>query len=153
MLPNLAHLRHPEAGRTVWAGARYITPGPSRTVQFHDLPQPVLDSEVTVKTQEGTSVSPAHYTVVPEVPVSNPVMGSYFLSDPAVFQSYFKVRWEDMHGARADLAEGTRRMTPLANPNARGRAAGQAILPYQPYPAATDIYPQFPFSLAGEKVI
>lgn len=152
-MKNLAHLRHPAAGRTIWAGARWITPGPSRTVQFHDLPQHVFSSEVSRKTQEGTSVSPAHYDVPPAVPVQMPLMGSYFLSDPRVFQSYFKVHWEDMHGARANLAEGTRRMTPLPNPNARGRAEGQALIPYHPYPSATELYPAYPTGALEGKVI
>lgn len=151
--PRLAHFRHPEEGESIWDGSRWITPGPSPTVQFHDTPIPVLDSEVTIKTQEGTSVSPAHYTTVPEVPVQNPVMGSYFLSDPVIWQSYFQVRWEHLHGARADLAEGTRKLTPLANPNAPGRAAGQALMPYNPYPAATDIYPSYPFVYGEPKAV
>ena len=143
---KLAFMRHAGSGATIWDGARYITPGPSRTMQLHDTPQNVWDSEITKKTQDGTSVSPAHYDAVPTVPVSQPVMGSYFLSDPLIFQSYFKVRWEDLHGARANLAEGTRSLTPLANPFAPGRAEGQPIQPYNPWPSNSQLSPQYPFT-------
>jgi hypothetical protein len=142
----MAMLRDRSGGASIWAGARYITPLRSRTVQLHDVPTAVFPSEVARKSQEGTSVTPAHYDIPPDVPVQAPVMGSFFLSDPSIFQSYFRVRWEGLFGARANLAEGTRRMTPNANPNARGRAEGQAILPYNPWPSASQINPQYPYT-------
>src|SRR5574337_1187187 len=95
--PRYAHLRDPRFGATIWDGARYITPGPARTMQLHDLPVHVYEPEVARRTQEGTDYTPAYYNMPPTVPVRMPLLGSYFLSDPRPFQSYFKVHWEDMH--------------------------------------------------------
>ena len=143
---RLAHMRDIEGGARIWAGARQITPGPSRTIQLQAMPEETLPSEITRQQQGGSDNTPAHYTVAPEYPTKHPIMSSYFLSDPHVFQSYFKVHWEDMFAASANLKEGARALTPLRNPNARGKAEGQALQQYNPWPSASDLYLAYPGS-------
>lgn len=143
---RLAHVRDPElqsSGRA-WAGARYITPGPSRTFSFYETPTVSVDPEVTRRLRDGNDYQRASYAVPQPAAVRPANIGSYFLSDPVVFQSYFKVHWEDMFGARADLAQGTRKLSPLANPNARGRAEGQPLQDYNPWPSASQLAPLYP---------
>lgn len=141
-----AHLRNPNMGARIWQGARYITPNRSRTVELHNLPQNVLPPEVARQTQLGSDFTAAEYTLPEQYPVRPPRLSSLFVSDPRLFQSYFKVHWEDLLGSRANLEEGTRRMTPLANPVAPGRAEGQAILPYNPFPSASALNPTYPYA-------
>lgn len=146
MHTRLAHLRDPQAmseGRA-WAGARTITPGPARTFQLHNVPEHTLDTEVPSRGTLGTDYTPAVYNSRQPAPVRPANMGSYFLSDQSVFQSYFKVHWEDMFGMSANLKQGTRRLTPLANPNAPGRAEGQALQQFNPWPSASQLSPSYP---------
>jgi hypothetical protein len=141
---RLAHMRDIEGGARIWAGARTITPGPSRSILLLAMPEETLPSEITRRQQLGSQGSPAHYTIAPEYPTKHPVMSSYFLSDPTVFQSYFKVHWEDMFGMSANLEEGARSLHQLPNRNARGRAEGQALQQYNPWPSASDLYAPYP---------
>ena len=144
MRRKLAHFRRPEETSRGWPGdARVITPGPSRTVQFHAIEEIELPYGVPCKLQNGGEGFPAEYAAPVTTPNEHPTFG-YFLSDPAPFQSYFKVHWEDMFGAAANLSQGTRRMSPLANPNAYGRAEGQATMAYNPWPAAGVLYADYP---------
>lgn len=137
-------MRDPRMGATIWDGARYITPNPSRTFQLHSAEEDTLPYGATRQVQRGTDATPAEYVSTPTTPHRAALLGSYFLSDPAVFQSYFKVRWDDMFGMRANLAEGTRSLQQLPNPQARGKAEGQAIQPYNPWPSASQLNPQYP---------
>lgn len=140
---TLAHLRDPRMGARIWAGAAKITPGPTRTIQVHAAQEVELESSMTRQTQYGTDFTPAHYVDTPDYPTKTPVT-SFFVSDPTVFQSYFKVHWEDMFGASANLKEGTRRLTPLPNPTIRGTKEGQAIMDYNPWPSAGQLAPTYP---------
>ena len=141
---RLAFLRHPTEGGRSWSGARWITPGPTRTVQIQYAEEDTFPSEITRQVQLGTDATAAQYVSTPHYPVEHPKLASYFLSDPAPFQSYFKVHWEDMFGASADLKQGARALTPLANPNARGRTAGQPLQAYNPWPSMGALSPVFP---------
>lgn len=143
---TVAFLRDPRMGADSWAGARWITPGPARTIQLQQTPEEMLPEQVTRQTQLGTDFTPEHYVGIPPYPVEHSRMASYFLSDPSVFQSYFRVHWETMFGASANLAQGTRRLSPLPNPSARGKAEGQAITPYNPWPSGSLLAPEYPGS-------
>jgi hypothetical protein len=141
---QLAFFRTPGDGHRYWPGdAITITPFPSRTVQFHGVESSVLPPNVTRRIRDGSDTYAAEYAADAANPARPAVMQG-FVSSPVPFQSYFKVHWEDMFGARADLASGTRRMTPLANPAARGRAEGQAVMAYNPWPSASQLAPAYP---------
>ena len=152
MASRLAHIRDPEStlqagrgsGGRMWGGqARTITPFPARTVQLHDEPSQRLHPGVTLKTGSGDDYNPEAYAAPVPAPV-RPSRSSGFISSPLPFQSYFRVRWEDLAGLRANLEEGTRKMSPLYNPNARGAAEGQALIAYNPWPSASQLAPAYP---------
>ncbi len=130
-------------GSRIWSGARWITPGPTRTAMHYQLPEETMETGLTRQTQLGSDATPAHYVDTPPYPTKHPV-ATVFISDPHVFQSYFKVHWEDMFGLKANLEQGTRRLSPLANPVARGAAEGQAIIPYNPWPSGSQLRPEYP---------
>lgn len=144
MSRTLAHMRDPRMGARIWAGARTITPGPTRTLQLQaNTPVEMKETGMTRQTQLGSDFTPEHYVDTPPYPTKHST-GGFFISDPSVFQSYFKVHWEDLFGMSANLKEGTRRLSPLANPNARGRAEGQAITAYNPWPSGSQLAPEYP---------
>jgi hypothetical protein len=141
---TLAHMRDPHMGARIWAGARQITPGPTRTMQIQaNTPEEMRETGMTRQTQLGSDFTPEHYVDTPPYPTKHSTAG-FFVSDPGVFQSYFKVHWEDMFGMSADLAGGTRRLSPLANPGVRGSKEGQAIIPYNPWPSGSQLVPEYP---------
>lgn len=146
MATRLAHLRDAMTGASgrAWAGAAQITPGPTRTFQIQEVPEHTLDPEVTRAGTLGTDYTDAVYVVEKPAPVRPSNLGSFFVSDPGPFQSYFKVHWEDMFGASANLKQGARRLTPLPNPNAPGKAEGQAIQQFNPWPSASQLNPSYP---------
>ena len=141
---RLAFLRHPTEGGRSWSGARWITPGPTRTVSFYNVEEETLPSEITRQLIGGDDFTPAEYAATTPANVRPANMSSGFISSPYPFQSYFKVHWEDMFGARANLADGARSLSPLANPNARGAATGQPLQAYNPWPSAGELSPTFP---------
>ena len=154
---RLAHLRDAQAvgqrsgevsgnNSRIWGEPRWITPLPTRTFQIQEVPEHTLDPEVSRLVTYGTDYTAAIYDTPAPQPVRPSNLGSYFVSDPAPFQSYFKVHWEDMFGARANLAEGTRKMSPLYNPIAPGRAEGQAVQQYNPWPSYSQLSPTYPGS-------
>ena len=62
MRRKLAHFRRPEETSRGWPGdARVITPGPSRTVQFHAIEEIELPYGVPRKLQNGGEGFPAEY--------------------------------------------------------------------------------------------
>lgn len=152
MFSRLAHLKDPEAvlmggrgaGGRVWGGnARVITPFPTRTVQLHKQPQQRDYPRVTEAAGNGDDFRPAYYAAPVPADV-RPSNASGFVSSPLPFQSYFRVHWEDLAGLRANLEEGTRKLAPLYNPNAKGAAEGQPIQGYNPWPSASQLAPQYP---------
>ena len=134
----------PRSGGRAWAGARQITPGPTRTFSFYDTPSHELDPEVTRKLQDGTDYTPSIYDVPKPYPTRPARLGSYFVSDPAIFQSYFKTDFSDMFGASAQLKEGSRRLSQIPNRQAMGKAEGQAITDYNPWPSQSQLAPTYP---------
>ena len=144
MRRRIAHIRLPDDGTRLWPGnARVLTPFPSRTVQFHGVESAAHEPDVTRRLRDATDTTPAHYADAAPQPARPAVMGA-FISDPAPFQSYFRVHWEGLFGARANLEQGTRRLSPLANPHAYGRAEGQATMAYNPWPSASQLSPAYP---------
>lgn len=143
MFRKLAHVRSPGYGQRTWSGARWVTPGPVQAINLLDQVEITLPSKVTKYTPNGT------FTPTP-TPVRPALLASFRMTSPLVFQSYFKVHWEDMFGARANLSDGARQLPFRGTRQAAGRAEGQALIDYQPFPAATDLFPSYG---AGEKVI
>ncbi len=141
---SLAFFRDERMGSRIWEGARQITPGPTRTLQVQaNTPEHMRESNMTRQTQLGSDSTPAHYVDTPPYPTKQSTAG-YFVSDPNVFQSYFKVHWEDLFGMSARLSEGTRRLSPLPNPSIRGTKEGQAIMPYNPWPSGSQLVAEYP---------
>lgn len=141
---SLAFFRDGRMGSRSWEGARQITPGPTRTMQIQaNTPVDMREPGITRQTQVGSDATPEHYTATAPYPVAQST-GGFWISDPGVFQSYFKVHWEGLFGMRANLAEGTRRLTPLPNPSIRGTKEGQAIMPYNPWPSGSMLVGEYP---------
>lgn len=132
---KLAHIRLPGYGQRTWSGARWITPGPSLSRSVYDVPSITLPPRVTKWTQNGV------FTPVP-FPAREARISAMQISNPLPFQSYFRVHWEGMFGASANLSEGARSLPFRGTPNAPGQAEGQALIPYNPWPSATDVYPK-----------
>lgn len=133
---KLAHIRARGYGLRTWSGARWFTPGATRLIQFYDAPTATRPTNATRWTPNGT------FTPVP-VGCRPANMSAFRLTDPAIFQSAFKVRWEDMFGARANLEEGARQLPFRGSPSAPGRAEGQALIGYDPFPSAGELYPGY----------
>ena len=138
---RLAHLTQLEAGEPFWAYPRYITPGPAQTMTVLDQPDGVSAASVN-RFNPSTGVVE---TFVPQsLPSSTrvPRIAAFHASNPAIFQSYFRVRWEGLTGLSANLEEGARSLQPNKNPNAKGKAEGQALMSYNPWPSAGELYPK-----------
>lgn len=130
---KLAHVRAPGYGSRTWSGARWFTPGPVQDVEILDAPELTVPSRVTKWTPNGTFV-----------PVPTPCrparLASFRMTNPAIFQSYFRTNWGELTGASANL---TRNALSFGGTRApMGRAEGQPLIPYDPFPASTDLYPK-----------
>lgn len=132
---KLAHIRSPGYGLRTWSGARWFTPGPAHEITLLDVPEITAPTGMTRWTPNGMFVPK-------EIPCRPARLASFHMTNPAVFQSYFKTDFSDLFGARANLEEGARVLTSHGSPLAIGRAEGQAIMQYDPFPSAGEIYPK-----------
>lgn len=124
-----------------WAYPRYVTPGPAQTITLLDVPSIVGGAGVTgFDPYTGLVDSHIPQTLPSSTRVSR--LGSFHASNPSVFQSYFRVRWEGLTGLTANLEQGTRSLSPTPNPSIAGTKEGQAIMSYNPWPSAGEIWPK-----------
>lgn len=140
-LRKLAHVSLPGYGQPTWAEPRWVTPGPAQTITLLDAPTAEWPSHVTAYTPEGGVKEVGPPLTLPSA-TRKPRIAAFHASNPAVFQSYFRVHFESMFGATANLAQGARSLQPNKNPNARGKTDGQAIMTYDPWPSAGELYPK-----------
>lgn len=139
---KLAHIRLPGYGQAMWAYPRWVTPGPAQTLSIYDQPDGAYAAGVTLSSPYFPVISPGEHTTLPTM-TRRPRIAAFHASNPVVFQSYFRVRWEGLTGLSANLEEGARTLQPNRNPNARGRAEGQAIMQYNPVPSAGELWPTY----------
>lgn len=138
---KLAHVRARGYGNRTFSGARWITPGPVQAITLYDVPDPSRSAGVTRWSPETGRVSPTPSQTLPSM-TRSPRTQAIRVTNPLVFQSYFKVHWESLFGARANLKEGARVVKFQASPFAPGKAEGQALMDYNPFPSAGELYPK-----------
>lgn len=138
---KLAHVRLPGYGMPTWAYPRYVTPGPAQTITLLDVPSIKRDNLPTRFDPYTGVVDTFEPQTLPSI-TRQSRLGSFHASNPGVFQSYFRVRWEGLTGLTANLEEGARALQPNQNPNIRGTKEGQAIMTYDPWPSAGELYPK-----------
>ncbi len=138
---KIAHVGLPSQGMPMWAYPRWVTPSPAQTQTVLDQAEAHGGTNVN-RWSEFTGLVGTH---VPQTLPSStrvPRIAAFHASNPAVFQSYFRVRWESMFGAAANLQMGSRRVNQIPNPFIPGTKEGQAIMTYDPWPSAGELYPK-----------